>query len=87
MPPNAHLMYLDNQRIDMKKVKLVVNRYQKDAGLQSEYFNEAVDAEVFQSSQRITTQSRVIDGWEADSKRQPDREESCGDGRHAHRNS
>ena len=58
------LMYLDSQRVDMKKVKLVVNRYQKDAGLQSEYFNEAVDAEVFQliPADNDAVQKSLMDG-------------------------
>lgn len=42
------LLYLESQRLDMKKIKVVVNRYQKDAGLQSEYFTDAFGCEVFQ---------------------------------------
>jgi pilus assembly protein CpaE len=42
------LMYLDSQRIDIKKVKLIVSRYQKDAGLRREHLAEAIDSEVFE---------------------------------------
>jgi pilus assembly protein CpaE len=58
------LMYLENQRFDMKKVKLVVNRYQKDAGLQSEYFSEAIDTEVFQliPADNDAVQKSLMDG-------------------------
>lgn len=42
------LMYMDSHRLPMSKVRLVVNRYQKGHGLQSENFKEAFDSEIFQ---------------------------------------
>jgi pilus assembly protein CpaE len=58
------LVYLEHQRIDMKKVKLIVNRYQKDAGLQSDYFKEAIDTEVFQiiPTDNDAVQKSLMDG-------------------------
>ena len=58
------LMYMDNQRIDMKKVKVVVNRYQKESGLLSDHFKEAFANEVFQivPADSDTVQKSLMDG-------------------------
>jgi pilus assembly protein CpaE len=42
------LMYLNSQRLPMSKIRLVVNRYRKSHGLQSENFKEAFESEIFQ---------------------------------------
>jgi pilus assembly protein CpaE len=41
------MMYLDSQRIPMSKVRLVVNRYQKSYGLQSENLKDLFEPETF----------------------------------------
>jgi Flp pilus assembly CpaE family ATPase len=58
------LLYLDSQRMDMKKVKLVVNRYQKESGLMSENFREAFSTEVFQivPADNDAVQRSLMDG-------------------------
>ncbi len=58
------LMYLDNQRMDMKKVKVVVNQYQKESGLLSDHFKEAFPNEVFQivPADNDTVQRSLMDG-------------------------
>ena len=57
-------MYLDNQRMDMKKVKVVVNRYQKEAGLLSESLQRSFPNEVFQivPADNDAVQRSLMDG-------------------------
>lgn len=56
--------YMDSQRVDMGKLKLVVNRYQKDLGLQSDYFNEAFGSDVFHTipADNEAVQKSLMDG-------------------------
>jgi pilus assembly protein CpaE len=58
------LMYLDSQRVDMNKVKLVVNRYQKESGLLSENLKQAFATEIFQTipSDPDPVQKSLMDG-------------------------
>ena len=58
------LLYLESHRLDMKKVKLVVNRYQKESGLMSENFREAFSTEVFQivPADNDAVQRSLMDG-------------------------
>lgn len=58
------LIYLESQRVDMNKVKLVINRYQKDSGLLSEYFKDALTADVFQTipADNDAVQRSLMDG-------------------------
>jgi pilus assembly protein CpaE len=58
------LIYLDSQRLPMSKVRLVVNRYQKDHGLRSDNFKNALDSEVFQilPADDDTVQKSLMDG-------------------------
>ena len=58
------MLYMDSQRVEMGKVKVVVNRYQKDAGLHSDHFKEAFGAEVFHTlpSDNDAVQKSLMDG-------------------------
>jgi pilus assembly protein CpaE len=58
------LMYMDSQRVDMNKVKLVVNRYQKESGLLNENFKQAFSTEVFQvvPADNDAVQKSLMDG-------------------------
>jgi pilus assembly protein CpaE len=58
------LMYLESQRVDMNKVKLVMNRYQKETGLLSEHFKEAFNIEVFSTipADNDNVQRSLMDG-------------------------
>jgi pilus assembly protein CpaE len=58
------LAYFDNQRLEMDKVKLVVNRYQKDAGLHTDSLGEALRSEIFQvvPSDTDAVQKSLMDG-------------------------
>ena len=58
------LAYFDNQRLEMDKVKLVVNRYQKDAGLHTDSLGEALKSEIFQvvPSDTDAVQKSLMDG-------------------------
>lgn len=40
------LLYFETHRVDTSKVKVVVNRYLKDAGLNNDHIHKALDAEV-----------------------------------------
>jgi pilus assembly protein CpaE len=58
------MMYMDSQRVEMGKVRVVVNRYQKDSGLQTAYFKEAFDGDVFHTipSDPDAVQKSLMDG-------------------------
>jgi CO dehydrogenase nickel-insertion accessory protein CooC1 len=58
------MMYMDSQRLEMGKVRVVVNRYQKDAGLQTAYLKEAFDGDVFHTipSEPDAVQKSLMDG-------------------------
>ena len=58
------LMYMDSQRVDMNKVKLVVNRYHKESGLLNDNFKEAFSTEVFQTipADGDAVQKSLMDG-------------------------
>jgi Flp pilus assembly CpaE family ATPase len=58
------MMYMDSHRVEMGKVRLVVNRYTKDVGLQSEFCNEALGTEVFHTipSDPDAVQKSLMDG-------------------------
>ncbi len=58
------LMYMDSQRVDMNKVKLVVNRYHKDNGLLSDNIKDAFPTEVFQTipADSEAVQKSLMDG-------------------------
>jgi pilus assembly protein CpaE len=58
------LMYMDSQRVEMGKVKVVVNRYQKDFGLQSEHLKQAFTTEIFHTlpADNDAVQKSLLDG-------------------------
>jgi pilus assembly protein CpaE len=58
------MMYMDSQRVEMGKVKVVINRYQKEAGLQSEYLKEAFGSDVFHilPADNEAVQKSLLDG-------------------------
>ncbi|HYP09603.1 MAG TPA: AAA family ATPase [Bryobacteraceae bacterium] len=58
------MLYMETQRVEMGKVKLVVNRYEKEAGLQSEYFKDAFGTEAFHviPSDNDAVQKSLMDG-------------------------
>ena len=64
------MMYMDSQRVEMGKVKVVVNRYQKDSrACKASNFNEAFgDRGIPDDSCGQRRGSEVADGRQADSE-------------------
>lgn len=58
------MIYLEHHRIDMSRVKLVINRHVKDIGLHLERIPKACNAEVFQviPSEPESVQRSLLDG-------------------------
>lgn len=58
------LLYMDSQRVDIDKVKLIVNRYQKHSGPLSENFKQTFKSDVFHAIPADTgaVQKSLMDG-------------------------